>query len=631
MRLAGALLAAFCATAAIRAAEPIRLDVDLSHATRRIVHATMRIPVAPGPCTLLYPKWLPGDHGPTGPVKDLAGIFFKAGGRDLDWVRDPANMYAFHVEVPAGIDELDIALDVLMPTEPEGLPEGSSVSDKLAILNWNHVVLVPAPSKGDAVTIQATLAVPAGWSIATALPVKASKAGETTFEPASLTTLLDSPVLAGAYTKTIVLDDRPGSRVTMHLAADAPADLAMPADLEQALRRMIPEADAMFGTRHFKDYRFLVALSDQVSQFALEHHESSDNRFRERSLVDEDQRRLMADTLAHEYVHSWNGKYRRPSGLRPDDFASPIDSSLLWVYEGLTQYLGWVLTARSGQLTTADSLDGLAVGAAELELRAGRRWRSLEDTGTAAQILYETPPAWSSWRRSTDFYDEGTLLWLDADVTIRRLTKNAKSLDDFCKRFLGGGSGRPEVVTFGFDDVVAGLNAVAPYDWATFLQDRVKRRGDKAPHSGIEGGGWKLTFGDTPSRYLSAVGAVDETIDARYSIGLSLDANGAVVDVVPGSAAWEAGIAPGMTLVAVNERRFSKDVLSDAIAAGKDAPAKLVLIVENADYFRTVAFDVHGGLRYPVLARGDGPDVLGAILAPKAGTTYNKPATTTKR
>jgi predicted metalloprotease with PDZ domain len=631
MKVPGILLATCLASLTARAAEPIRLDVDLSQATRRIVHATLRIPVTPGPCTLLYPKWLPGDHGPTGPVKDLAGIFFNAGGHDLDWVRDPENMYAFRVEVPAGSSELSVLLDVLMPTEPEGLPEGSSVSDKLAILNWNHVVLVPAPSKGDAVTIQATLRVPAGWSIGTALPVRSSKAGETTFQPVSLTTLLDSPALTGAYFRTIVLDERPGARVVMDLAADAPADLAMPAALEQAFRKLVTESDALFGTRHFADYHFLVALSDQVSIFSLEHHASSDNRFRERSLIDDDQRRLMSDTLAHEYVHSWNGKYKRPAGLRPDDFASPIDSSLLWVYEGLTQYLGWVLTARSGQLSTADSLDTLAVAAAELDLRVGRRWRSLEDTGTAAQILYETPSAWTSWRRSTDFYDEGTLLWLDVDVTIRRLTKNAKSLDDFCKRFLGGGTGRPEVVTYGFDDVVAGLNAVAPHDWATFLTDRVKRRGSKAPLGGIDGGGWKLTFGDAPSRYLEAVEAVDETIDERYSIGLSLDGKGAVVDVVPGSAPWEAGIAPGMKLVAVNERRFSKDAFLEAIAAGKDAPATLALIVENADYFRTVAFDVQGGLRYPVLARGDGPDVLGAILAPKAGTTYNKPATTTKR
>lgn len=587
----------------------MRIHVDLTSIPRRIVHADLRIPAAPGPLTLVYPKYLPGDHGPTGPINDLGGIFFRAAGKDLAWTRGPEDMYVFKTVVPEGATEVEVALDYLMPAEPEGNPEGASASEKLAILNWSHVLLIPAP-QGDAIVVEADLEVPSGWTVATALEKK----------PVSVTTLIDSPVLAGRYTRTIVLDDRPSGRVVVDLAADAPSDLAMPEAMIASLRKLVRETDAVFGPRPFKDYHFLVALSDHVSRFSVEHQASSDNRMRERTLVDDERRRLAADTLAHEYVHAWNGKYRRPAGLRPGDFESPIDSSLLWVYEGLSQYYGWVLAGRSGQLTKAESLDSLAVAAAEQDTRGGRRWRSLEDTGTSAQILYLSPDAWTSWRRGTDFYDEGTLLWLEIDVTIRKLSKGARSLDDFCRRFFGGAVPMPPVSTYAQDDVVAALSAVAPNDWAAFLDARLKTRGAHAPLGGIEGAGWTLAWSDKPSPLVESTASVSEVVDLRYSLGLVLEASGAITDVVPDSPAWKAGLAPGMTIVAVDERRFAKEGLEDAVRAAKDAAVTIALLVENSGYFRTIGVATRGGSRFPVLAKGKGPDLLEAILAPRGRT-----------
>jgi predicted metalloprotease with PDZ domain len=349
-------------------------------------------------------------------------------------------------------------------------------------------------------------------------------------------------------------------------------------------------------------------------------------------LVDADSRRLMLGLLPHEYVHSWNGKYRRPADLMPDDFAAPIDSHLLWVYEGLTQYLGWVLTARSGLTTIAENLDDLAMRAAELDARGGRAWRALEDTATAAQLLYESGDPWTAWRRSVDFYDEGTLIWLEADVTIRKLSGGKRSLDDFCKRFHGGGSGGPEVKTYGFSDVVADLNAVAPYDWSAFLTERIKRRGEGAPLGGIEGGGWSLSYDDTRSPLLKAQEDVEDKVDVRYSIGLLLDRAGTVVDVIPNSNAFASGVAPGMKLAAVNGRKYSKYVLRDAIQATKATPAAVRLLLENEEFFLEVPVEVRGGERYPKLVRAaTGNDVIGVILAPKAESPYNIDPASKKR
>jgi predicted metalloprotease with PDZ domain len=625
-------LAVLCLATAAYAADSVKLNVDLTSAPQHMLHATMRIPAKPGPMTLRYPKWLPGEHGPTGPIKDVTGMFVKANGKDIGWKRDPRDMFAFRVEVPAGASELAVSLDLLIPTATEGFSSGASATSQLALLSWNQVVLYPAEAKGNAIDYEATITLPPGWKFGTALPVKSAQLPIVTFAPVSLTTLVDSPVLTGESFKTIVLDDRPGRRVVIDVAADAAADLEMPVELENHYKQLVKEADALFAARHFGAYHFLLSLSDHVAHFGLEHHESSDDRARERSLVDPDKRLLMMNLLPHEYTHSWNGKFRRPAELMPDDFAAPVDSSLLWVYEGLTQYLGWVLAGRSGLRTVPEELDNLALTTAELDHRGGREWRSLEDTATAGQLLYETDPPWQSLRRRTDFYDEGTLIWLEADVTIRKLTRGAKSLDDFCKRFHGGGTGAPEVKTYVFSDVVAALNAIAPYDWAGFLNERILRRGGGAPLGGIEGGGWRLTFAETRSPTLKSLETVTDLVDTRYSLGLLLEKSGKVVDVPTDSPAWTAGVRPGMTLLAVNGRKFGPDVLRDAIHATKASPGRVTLILENDDFFRELPVSLDGGERYPVLTRKqDGEDVIGAILAPKAETPYNNPPAANKR
>ena len=593
-----------------------QVAVDLQESARHVVHTRMTIPVKAGAVTLRYPKWIPGEHGPTGPIKDIAGLTMSAAGKTLDWSRDPRDMYAFQVDVPAGSTAIDVAFDLLSSAVTEGFSSGASTTARLALLSWNQLVLYPDGTKGDAIDYEAKLTLPAGWTLGTALPVKSRSGGVVSFEPVSLTRLVDSPVLAGQHLKEVPL----GDGVALDVAADNPEALVIPPEVEAGFKGLVAEADALFGARHYAKYHFLLTVSDQVAHFGLEHHESSDDRVRERVFLDSDVRETMLGLLPHEYVHSWNGKYRRPADLLPDDFASPIDSSLLWVYEGLTQYLGWVLTSRSGLRTTAGGLDDLALSTAELDHREGRKWRPLEDTATAAQLLYETPDLWGSWRRSVDFYDEGTLIWLEADVTIRRLTKGAKSLDDFCKRFHGGPGGKVDLKTYRFDDVVEALNATAPNDWATFLRERVRRRGAGAPLDGIEKGGWKLDYQATRSALQVSLEDVRETSDFRYAIGLEVKKDGTICDVVPDSPAWKAGVAPGMAILAVNDLKFAPARLRDAVRA----TGSVRLILQNGESFLTAEIPDTGGERYPHLARAAGDDILGAILAPRSGKAYKK-------
>jgi len=609
------------AFAASAFAAPVQIAVDLTDAGRHLVHTRMTIPASPGAMTLRYPKWLPGEHGPTGPIKNIAGLVMTASGKTLDWTRDPREMYAFRVDVPAGAQSLEVAFDLLSSSDAPGFTSGASTTPKLALLSWNQVLLYPDGTKGDGIEYEARITLPPRWSFATALPLRAKEGSGAAFRPVTLTRLVDSPVLAGEHLKTIVLDERAdGGRVVLDMAADNPEALAIPPEMEAAYKGLVAEADALFGARHFVSYHFLLTISDQVAHFGLEHHESSDNRVRERAFLDPYVRKTMVGLLSHEYVHSWNGKYRRPADLNPDDFGSPVDSSLLWVYEGLTQYLGWVLAGRSGLRTAEASLDDLALASAQLDHRAGRRWRALEDTAVAAQLLFETPDAWGSWRRQVDFYDEGTLIWLEADVMIRRLTKGAKSLDDFCRRFHGGRGGGPEVKTYRFEDVAQALNAVAPHDWAGFLRDRVRRRGAGAPLGGIEQGGWRIGYQPTRTALQASLEEVYETSDLRYSIGVQLKKDGTVVDVVPESLGWKVGLGPGMKVVAVNELKFSPSRLRDAVRGG----GRVRLIVENGESFSISELPVEGGERYPRLTRGTGEDLLGAILAPKSGRAYKK-------
>jgi predicted metalloprotease with PDZ domain len=601
----------------------VTLFVDATSTPRKIFHAKLKIPASAGDLTLYYPKWIPGEHAPDGPVIDLAGLKFAASGKTLKWRRDLLDGFTIHVEVPAGETEVNAELDFLSPATFEGgFSAGSSATDKMAVISWNQVLLYPKGWKSDDLTYVATLKLPAGWKYGTPLPIASTsltgQTGDTqiVFQPTSLTTLIDSPVITGEFLRVVKLADDP--LVEMDVAADSAAALAPPQEVWDHYKNLVEQANKLFGAHHYRDYHFLFSLSDHVAHFGLEHHESDDSRVDERGLVDEGERKLEAGLLPHEYVHSWNGKYRRPADLATPDYEQPMQDDLLWVYEGLTNYLGSVLTARSGLLTPAQARDDLSLTAATLDHTPGREWRNLQDTADAAPELYFSPQAWESWRRSTDFYDEGTLDWLWVDVIIRQQTKGKKSLDDFCKLFHGAPSTGPMVKTYTFDDIVNGLNQIVPYDWRGFWTERLTNHGPGAPLGGIEGSGWKVAYDESPSEMDRGGEGGGRFVDVAYSIGIDVREDGTITDTIEGMPAALAGIGPGMKLIAVNGRHYSPEVLRDALREGKSSTAPIELLVENTDYFNTYKLDYHAGERYPHLVRDESkPDLLSEIYKAK--------------
>jgi predicted metalloprotease with PDZ domain len=492
----------------------------------------------------------------------------------------------------------------------------------MAVISWNQVLLYPKGWKSDDLTYVATLKLPANWKFGTPLPIASTTGdqlnGETqiTFQPASLTTLVDSPVITGEFLKVVKLADDPLTE--MDIAADSAAALAPPPEVWDHYKDLVVQTNKLFGAHHYRDYHFLLSLSDHVAHFGLEHHESDDSRIDERGLVDDSARKIGAGLLPHEYVHSWNGKYRRPADLTTPDYQQPMQDDLLWVYEGLTQYLGEVLTARSSLLTPEQVRDNLALTAAALDHTPGRSWRNLQDTADAAPELYFSPQAWHSWRRGVDFYDEDLLNWLWVDVIIRQQSKNKKTLDDFCQLFHGAPTTGPMVKTYTFDDVVSALNQIVPYDWRGFWIERLTNHGPGAPLGGIEGSGWKLVYDETPSEMQRAAEGMFHGVDVADSLGLDLRDDGTITDTMEGMPAALAGIGPGMKLIAVNGRQYSADVLRDALNAGKGGAAPLELLVENTDYYKTYKLDYHGGERYPHLVRDESkPDLLTEIYKAK--------------
>jgi predicted metalloprotease with PDZ domain len=592
------------------------LDVDARDASRKIFHARLTIPARPGPLTLLYPKWMPGDHGPTGPIADLAGLRFTARGKPVAWQRDAVDMYAFSLDVPEGADAVDVTLDYLSPAEAGGSAIASATAN-LALVSWSSLLLYPKGADADVMSYRASLKLPSGWKYATSLTRHAESPEDVEFEPVSLTALVDSPVLAGSHFRVVTLSDGPAAH-SIDIAADSEASLAMSSDVKKSYDALVAETAALFRARHYRHYDFLLTLSDHTAHFGLEHHESSDDRVAERSLVDEDKRKtFLAGLLEHEMVHSWNGKYRRPADLAPGHFDVPMKGDLLWVYEGLTEYLGAILSARDGSLTPQEFRQYLAQTAGELDQTRGRAWRPLADTAVAAQVLYDARADWASWRRSTDFYDESMLLWLEADARIRRESQGRKSLDDFCRLFLGGESGPPRVVAYTFEDVVAALDKVLPSDWKKFWTERLSTIQPHVPAAGIEASGWRIVYRNWPTDMQRASEDARKRLDARFSIGFAASDEGDIPDVVPDSAAARAGIGPGMRIAAVNGKRFTKEALRDAIASSKARPIELIVV--NGDDFATRRLDYAGGERYPDLERDPSkPDLLSKIIEPLA-------------
>ena len=587
---------------------------DLDHHIFR-VHETIPVDHA-GPITLLYPQWLPGNHGPSGPMKNVGGIEFHANGRTLTWMRDPVDVFAFHLDAPAGATSIDVDFDFLSAVTGN---EGRIVmTPEMLSLQWINLAMYPAGHFARRIEIEPSVRFPQGWTPFSALETTGTSAGVTHYKAVDFDTLADSPMIAGRYARQFDLD--PGGPAPVHLdvIADRPELLEAKPDEIEKHRALVQQAYKLYGSHHYNHYDFLFSLSDRMGGSGLEHHRSSEDGTIPDYFTNWSKNPAARDLLPHEYTHSWNGKFRRPADLWTPNFNVPMRDSLLWVYEGQTQYWGFVLSGRSGLLSKQEALDALAATAATYANRVGREWRPVEDTTNDPIIAARRPIPWTSFQRSEDYYSEGQLVWLDADTLIRQKSGGKRSLDDFARTFLGIDNGSWTPVPYTFADVVAALNKVEPYDWATFLNERINRIAPRPPLEGLERGGWRLVYTPTPTDYFKAAEARRHSTDFTYSIGLVLGRDADITQVQWDGPAFKAGLTIGAKLLAVNGIAYDADRLKEAITEAKTGGGPLSLLVKAGDHYKTVEIDYHGGLRYPRLERIEGtPDLLSAIYATK--------------
>jgi len=608
------------ATSLAQSSGTINLTVDATHAPEKILHSRMVMPVKPGPLTLYYPKWIPGEHTPSGPVGNVAGLTFSADGKTLPWRRDLLDVFTFHVDVPTGVGRLEVAFDYIEPSSG-AFSAGGSATDKLVIVSWNQNVLYPAGIPAEKIIVKPRLRLPSGWKFGTPLPVENAAGDEVTFKAVSLDRLVDSPVIAGEYYRTV--DVTPPNEPIRHeidLVADSAAALEMSPEVQKGFTNMVAETGKLFGARHYRDYHFLLTLSDHVAHFGLEHNECDDSRTGERSLLTPEGRREVAGLLGHEFVHSWNGKFRRPADLSAPYYEAAMKTDLLWVYEGLTSYLGPLLAVRSGLWTPEQYREDLATTAADMGPgRPGRTWRPLQDTADAVAGQSFGRGGWVDWRRSVDYYPEGDLIWLEVATLIHDQTHGQKSFENFAQAFYGGPNQGPELKPYTFDDLVRALQAVAPYDWTGFFHDRLTSISPEAPLGGIEAGGWKVDYTDRPPPSRGG-GRFGGGVNAIYSLGLRIGTDGAVQESLVGGPAYLAGITPGMRVVAINDRAYTPELLHDALKASTKNDQPIRFLVLNDDYYKTCLVNYHGGERYPHLVHVEGkPDLLDDIAKPLTG------------
>ncbi|TAJ52226.1 MAG: M61 family peptidase [Nevskiaceae bacterium] len=595
---------------------PIRLQVDVSDTQRRLFRVEETIPVQAGPLSLLYPEWLPGNHAPRGPIEALAGLRIEADGQALPWTRDPLDMYRFRLQVPEGVVELKVRFDYATPMLRE---QGRIVATPEMIgLQWNAVLLYPEGA-ARALPVEPSVRLPTGWQQASALQALDREGDLVRFAGVDLETLIDSPLFAGRHFRQFTLDAG-AQPVRLNVLADAPYQLDAKPEQLAAHARLVREADALFRSRHFERYDFLFALSDAFSGIGLEHHRSSENALAPNYFSDWDKAAAGRSLLPHEYVHSWNGKFRRPADQAVVNHNTPLQNSLLWVYEGQTTYWGNVLAARSGLWSADFAREALAqIVATQALARPGRLWRPLIDTTNQPILTPRRPLSWLGWQRTEDYYTEGALIWLDVDTRLRELSREKKSLDDFAASFFGVEDGRVEALPYTFDDVAAALNRVAPYDWASFLKEKLQRTGEDAPLDGLARSGWKLSFGPEPTAFVKSNEDRNKNKDFSWSLGVVVGKDGALEDVLWGSPAFAAGLSKGDTLLAVNGRGYSADFLRQALIDAQKNAQPIELIVKNLDRWRTLRIDYRDGPRYPRLERLAGtPDRLSTILKPRA-------------
>jgi len=595
----------------------IQLDVDATNLAQHIFDVTETIPVSQaGPLTLFFPEWLPGNHGPVGPVAQLAGVEITANGQRVEWVRDTLSPFAYHLTVPAGATEIVVRMQHLSPTS--GNQGRVTMTPEMLNIQWEKMLLYPAGHWSRNITVQPTVKFPTGWRFGTALEPQTKDGDLQTFKPVDLEVLIDSPVFAGLHYRQIDLDPGGRSRVVANFVADDAASLEATDKQIQILRDMIVQFDRLYGARHFDHYDFLIAMTDKLGGIGLEHHRSSENSVDPAFFTGWDTHLGDRDLLSHEMNHSWDGKWRRPADQYVPNFNSPLQNSLLWVYEGQTQYYGQVIAARSGLLTKDQAMESLALTAATYDNRVGREWRAMQDTTNDPIISQRQPKGWLSWQRDEDYYSEGQLIWLDVDTSIREKTNSRKSLDDFAKAFYGVQDGDYSPAPYTFEDVVSTLNGVVENDWATFLRTRLDGHGPGAPLDGLTRGGWRLTYGETPTAYQKTLYAELKRNDFTYSLGFQTGETNNIRSIQWDSPAFKAGLATGMEILAVNGSAANADRIAAAVTAAKDPAVPVTLIVKDGDQYKTVVLDYHDGLRYPRLERIAGtPDRLTDILAPR--------------
>ncbi len=616
------------------AQQPIRITADLTEAPRKLYHAEIDLPVHAGENSFTTPEWIPGNHRPTGPVEDITGVVFSVNGQPLPWRRDDVDLYEFHVEVPKGVTTLHAHLDCIVL---------SRASDKLAVLEWEKLLLYPAHVPVKDIPVQASVTVPQGWGIGTALePVQPFDAntkpgGTVLYKPTTVEQLQDSPIIAGEYFHEFPLAPDISPKHFIDVVSDRPDDSNLHPEILNSLNNLVREADKAYGSHHYNHYNFLLTLSDVAGGEGLEHGQSSDNGTEELGFDNAKHLLGNAELLSHEFTHSWNGKYRRPDKLYQTDFSKPEVGELLWVYEGMTQYMGNVLAARDGMWTPQNYRDSLALSASTLDYEPGRQWRSTDDTAVAASILRSNGPAWNNWRRRQDYYPEGELLWLDADTLIRQLTNDQKSLTDFFHIFLAkGGNTGPLIVTYNREELVRDLNQVAKYDWAKFFHDKVDMINPHADLDGINRGGYKLVYEGKPNAaeqvYLSGVGRRTGGPDLWYSLGLRIAKDGTINDVRWGSAADKARLAPGQKLIAIEGRSIPAeaadqiDLFHEILTKAKTSTQPIHLIVGSETYVTQVSVDYHEGERYPVLVRDPAQKpYMDEIITPMVRTVSANP------
>tara|TARA_R110002012_G_scaffold165912_3_gene328440 strand:- start:8582 stop:10633 length:2052 start_codon:yes stop_codon:yes gene_type:complete len=595
----------------------MQLEVDARDHDQGIFRITQTIPVAKaGPLTLLYPEWLPGNHAPRGEIEKLTGLEFTAGGQTLAWVRDNVDVFAFHLTVPEGVSQITATFQFVSATMEN---QGRIVmAPSMLNLRWHQVSLYPAGYYVRQIPVQATALYPDGWQAASALRPKSTSGNSVVYEKTDYDTLVDSPVFAGQYFQTIALT----SRVHLNIVADD-AKFLQPSKTQIAPHvALVKEAEALFGSHPYDRYDFLLALTEDMGGIGLEHHRSSENGVDREYFTDWDSGPGRRNLLPHEMTHSWNGKYRRPAGMWTPDFRQPMRDNLLWVYEGQTQFWGYVLGARSGLYSKQDTLDAFAAIAADMDLRVGRTWRPLVDTTHDPIIAARRPKPWSSWQRSEDYYNEGLLIWLEADQIIRRESGGRKSLGDFARSFFGGRNGDWGVRTYEEQDVVIALNAVQPYDWAAFIADRVHATSSEAPKNGLVLGGYRLVFVDTPSAYILANDKRRKQLDLSHSIGMVMGGKGMIKSVIWDSPAFRAGLKAGLTISAVNGKAYSDAALKQAIEENRGQDGPIEIFAKNGEAYHNFMVDHSGGLRYPALEKNteEGADQEGGIdrlLQPK--------------